>query len=103
MENSKLYVGSLNYDTTEDALEKFFSQVGKVDSATVIIDKTTGNSKGFGFVEMASEGEAEKAIQELDGKELDGRNIKVDKAKPMQKKSFGQFSEGGGGFNRSRY
>jgi len=85
--SKKLYVGSLSYDTTDDSLKDFFSEVGNVESATVIKDNISGRSKGFGFVEMASEEEAKKAIEDLKGKELDGRTIVVDEAKPMRKDS----------------
>jgi len=85
--SKKLYVGSLSYSTTDDSLKDFFAEVGKVESATVIKDNVSGRSKGFGFVEMASEEEAKKAIEELKGKELDGRAIIVDEAKPMRKDS----------------
>jgi len=86
---NKLYVGSLSFDTTEDSLKDLFSQAGTVNSASIIMDKFSGRSKGFGFVEMASEEEAKKAIEMFHEKELDGRNIIVDEAKPMEKKSFG--------------
>jgi RNA recognition motif-containing protein len=85
--SNKLYVGSLSYDTTQESLEKLFSEAGKVESAAVITDKFSGRSKGFGFVEMSSEEEAKKAVEMFNGKELDGRTIIVDEAKPM-KKSF---------------
>jgi len=85
--SKKLYVGSLSYSTTDDSLKDFFAGVGNVESATVIKDNVSGRSKGFGFVEMASEEEAKKAIEELKGKELDGRAIVVDEAKPMRKDS----------------
>ncbi len=85
--SNKLYVGSLSYDTTQESLEKLFSEAGKVESAAVITDKFSGRSKGFGFVEMSSEDEAKKAVEMFNGKELDGRTIIVDEAKPM-KKSF---------------
>jgi len=85
--SKKLYVGSLSYNTTDDSLKNFFSEVGNVESATVIKDNISGRSKGFGFVEMASEEEAKKAIEDLKGKELDGRTIVVDEAKPMRKDS----------------
>lgn len=81
----KLYVGSLSYDTTEDSLKDLFSGAGTVDSATIIMDKISGRSKGFGFVEMSSEDEAKKAIEMFNGKDLDGRSIVVDEAKPMKK------------------
>ena len=88
----KLYVGSLSYDTKEDSLKDFFSQAGTVNSASIIMDRISGRSKGFGFVEMSSEEEAKKAIEMLNGKELDGRTIVVDEAKPMEKKPFKKFS-----------
>ena len=93
-------MGSLSYSITEDALKDLFSQAGTVESATIIIDKMSGRSKGFGFVEMSSEEEAKKAIETLNGKELDGRNIIVNEAKPMKKRPFGQFSGSRGGFDR---
>jgi RNA recognition motif-containing protein len=82
---TRLYVGSLSYNTTEDALRDMFSQAGTVVSATIITDKYSGRSKGFGFVDMSSEEEAEKAIEMFNGQELDGRKIIVDKAKPIRK------------------
>jgi len=85
---NKLYVGSLSYDTTEDSLKELFSQAGTVSSVSIIIDKISGRSKGFGFVEMSSEEEAKKAVEMFNGKELDGRNIMVDEARPMKKKPF---------------
>lgn len=85
--SNKLYIGSLSYDTNQEGLEKLFSEAGKVESATIITDKFSGRSKGFGFVEMSSEEEAKKAVEMFNGKELDGRTIIVDEAKPM-KKSF---------------
>lgn len=84
----KLYVGSLSYNTKEDGLRDFFSAAGNVVSATVITDKFSGRSKGFGFVEMSTEDEAQKAIEMFNGKELDGRTLVVDEAKPMKKRSF---------------
>ncbi len=85
--SNKLYVGGLPYETTEDALKDLFAEAGTVASATIIVDKISGRSKGFGFVEMSSEEEAQKAIDTLNGKEFGGRTIVVDEAKPM-KKSF---------------
>jgi len=79
----KLYVGSLSYNTTEDALKTAFAEAGTVESATIIMDKMTNRSKGFGFVEMSTEDEAQKAIEMFDGKELDGRKIVVNEARPM--------------------
>ena len=89
---NKLYVGSLSYDTTEDSLKDLFSQAGTLSSATIIIDKISGRSIGFGFVEMSSEEEAKKAIEMFNGKELDGRTITVDEARPMKKRPFREFS-----------
>ena len=94
----KLYVGGLSYDTTENALKETFSQAGTVESATIIIDKISGRSKGFGFVEMSSDEEAQKAIETLNGKELDGRNLTVNEARPMESRPRqGGFDRGGGG------
>jgi len=84
--NNKLYVGGLSFQTTDESLKDFFSKAGTVNSAKVIIDRMTGKSRGFGFIEMSSEEEADKAIETLNGKELDGRTLKIDKAKPMQER-----------------
>jgi len=81
--NKKLYVGNLSYQTTEDSLKDAFSQAGAVESVTIITDKFSGRSKGFGFVEMKTEEEAVKAISLWNGKELDGRTVKVSEARPM--------------------
>ena len=80
----KLYVGGLSYSTTEDALRQAFAQAGTVESAAVIMDKMTGRSKGFGFVEMTSDEEAQAAIDMWNGKELDGRTVTVNEARPLQ-------------------
>ncbi len=80
----KLYVGSLSYDTTEDGLRAAFEKAGTVDSAVVITDRVSGRSKGFGFVEMASEEEATAAIEMWHEKELDGRTLVVNEARPMK-------------------
>ena len=85
----KLFVGSLSFNSTEDSLRNLFSEAGTVESVTIIMDKFSGRSKGFGFIEMSSEEEAQKAKEMFNGKELDGRTIAVDEAKPMEKKSFG--------------
>ena len=90
----KLYVGNLGYDVTDSDLQQMFAGHGTVDSATVISDRSTGQSKGFGFVEMSSNAEAEAAIAALDGKELGGRAIKVNEAKP---RPAGGGGGGGGG------
>jgi RNA recognition motif-containing protein len=86
---SKLYAGNLAYSVSNEDLQQLFSQAGEVQSATVVMDKFSGQSKGFGFVEMASAGDAATAIQRFNETELKGRNIKVNEAKPRESK-FGQ-------------
>lgn len=80
--NKKLYIGNINYNTSEKDLEQAFSEAGTVESCDIITEKGTRRSKGFGFVEMSTEDEAKKAIELMDGKEVDGRPLKVDEAKP---------------------
>jgi len=93
----KLYVGGLSYDTTEDGLKEAFSKAGTVDSAIIITDKMSGRSKGFGFVEMSSEEEAQKAMEMWNGQELDGRTLKVNEARPMEERPPRRdFNRGGG-------
>jgi RNA recognition motif-containing protein len=105
----KLYVGGLSYDTTEASLKEAFSAAGTVESATIIIDKMTSRSKGFGFVEMATDEEAQKAIETLNGKELDGRSLTVNEARPMEARAprtggFNRDNRGGfGGGNKDRW
>jgi cold-inducible RNA-binding protein len=79
---TNIYVGNLSYDTTEDTLRTLFGEYGEVESARVITDRYTGRSKGFAFVEMSAEDAAQAAIDALNGKSVDGREIRVDKAKP---------------------
>ncbi len=109
--SKKLFVGGLSYETTEATLKEAFSEVGTVESAAVIIDKMSGRSKGFGFVEFSSEEEAKKAIETLNGKEIDGRTVTVNEARPLEDRpprrggGFGQDrgdrgDRGGRGFNR---
>ncbi len=81
----KLYVGNLPYTIKEDDLKDLFSEAGTVDSAVIINDKFSGRSKGFGYVEMSSEEDAKKAIETFDGKEMEGRKIVVNEARPMKK------------------
>jgi RNA recognition motif-containing protein len=100
---SKLYVGSLSYDTTDDSLKSAFEQAGTVQSAVVIMDKMTNKSRGFGFVEMSSDEEAKKAIEMLNGKELDGRAIVVNEARPMRDRSSQGGGYGGGDRGGNRY
>jgi RNA recognition motif-containing protein len=80
----KLYVGGIAYTTNDSALKDAFAQAGTVVSATIIMDKMTGRSKGFGFVEMSEDADAEKAIEMWNGKELDGRKLTVNEARPME-------------------
>ncbi len=97
----KLYVGNLAYSVSSDALKELFAPFGTVESADVIMDKYSGQSKGFGFVEMANDQEAETAIKELNGKEQDGRALNVNEARPKtDRKSGGGF---GGGGSRGGY
>ena len=99
----KLFVGGLSYETKEEALREAFSQAGTVESATVIIDKLSGRSKGFGFVEMSTEEEAKKAIEMLNGKEIDGRAVTVNEARPLEARPPRRDFGGGGrdrGFDR---
>ena len=95
----KLYVGNLPYSATEEALSEKFAEFGAVESAKLIIDRDTGRSKGFGFVEMGSDAEAQAAIDGLDGQDYDGRPMKVNEAKPQEKRAGG----GGGGGGRGGY
>lgn len=95
-----IYVGNLNYKFSDDDLKELFEEFGSVDSANVIKDRDTGRSKGFGFVEMENDEEAEAAIEELDGAEVDGRAIKVNKAKPKGSGGGGGGKRGGGRYNR---
>ena len=95
--STKLYVGGLSFDTNDDGLRTFFEQAGTVQSASVVTDRFSGRSRGFGFVEMASSAEARKAIDELNGKVLDGRTISVDEARPQQRTGGGGGFRGGGG------
>jgi len=93
----KLYVGGLPYSTTDDSLKEAFSAAGAVESATVITDKMSGRSKGFGFVEMSTEEEAQKAIEMFNGKDFEGRTITVNEARPMQPRAPRQGGGYGGG------
>jgi len=99
--NKKLYVGSLPYSITEDQLRELFEPYGALDSVRIISDKYTGQSKGFGFVEMANEDDAQKAIEGVNGKETGGRTLVVNEARPEQpreRRPGGGGGGGGGGF-----
>ena len=96
---SKLYVGGLPYSVTEGRLQELFATHGTVQSANVISDKFTGQSRGFGFVEMSSASEAQKAIESLNGTQFEGRSLTVNEAKPMAKRD--NFGGGNGGGDRN--
>ncbi len=114
----KLYVGNLSFSTSSEDLQQLFSQVGTAESASVIEDRETGRSRGFGFVEMATKDEGQAAIEQFNGKDLNGRNISVNEARPREDRggggrsgfsgnrssgggSGGGFGGGGGGGDRS--
>jgi cold-inducible RNA-binding protein len=86
----RLFVGNLSWDTTDETLRAAFAGIGTVESASVITDKVSGRSKGFGFVEMASDEEAVKAVEELNGKNIDGRPVTVNEARPMAERDGGR-------------
>ncbi|QQS46495.1 MAG: RNA-binding protein [Acidobacteriota bacterium] len=99
----KLYVGNLSFNTTEEDLQRLFSEVGSVESASMVTDRDTGRSRGFGFVEMSSKSEGEAAIAKFNGSELDGRSLTVNEAKPRENRGGGGGRGGFGGGGRSRY
>ena len=90
----RLYVGNLSFHTTDSTLQQHFSQAGAVESVTLLVDKFTGRSRGIAFVEMATDTDAQTAITQFDGKELDGRALKVNEARPREERAPG----GGGGY-----
>jgi cold-inducible RNA-binding protein len=100
----KLYVGNLSFSTSSDDLQQLFAQVGTVESATVVEDRETGRSRGFGFVEMASSEEGQKAIEQFNGTDFNGRNLTVNEARPRENRGgggrgYGGNRGGGGGRN----
>ena len=97
MNSTKLYVGGLPYSTTETQLQEIFSEHGSVESARVITDRMTGRSRGFGFVEMSSQSEAQTAMEALNGTQLEGRSLTVNEAKPQRPRTGGAGGGGGGG------
>lgn len=103
--SQNVYVGNLSYDTTEEGLRTLFGEYGEVESVRLITDRDTGRSKGFAFVEMSTEGAAQEAIDALNGKELDGREIRVDKAQPRREGGGGggDRRRGGGGGRQRRW
>ena len=96
----KIHVGNLSFQTTETDLSDMFAEIGQVESVQIITDRDTGRSKGFGFVQMADDAAAEKAIEQFNGKQVGGRNLTVNEAKPQEKRDFGGRGGGGG---RRRY
>jgi cold-inducible RNA-binding protein len=97
--SKKVYVGNLSFDATEDSVRELFAEYGNVESVAWITDRDTGRFRGFCFVEMDS-ADASKAISALDGKEIDGRNLKVNEARPREERGGGGRRGGGGGYNR---
>ena len=101
--STKLYVGNLAFQTTSQELEQLFGQAGTVHSASVVEDRDTGRSRGFAFVEMSSESEAISAIEQFNGKEVGGRALKVNEAKPRENRGGGRgFSDNRGGYGGRR-
>ncbi len=96
----KLYVGNLSFQTRESDLSELFAQAGQVESVQIITDRDTGRSKGFAFVEMSNDEAATKAIAEFNGKEVNGRNLTVNEARPKEKRDFGGPRGGRGGYGR---
>ena len=102
----KLYVGNLSFQTTDEDLQGLFSQAGSVESVSLVTDRDTGRSRGFGFVEMGSKAEGEAAISKFNGTEVHGRSLTVNEAKPRENRNGaggGRGGFGGGGGGRSRY
>jgi len=100
----KLFVGNMRFQTTESELRSIFEPYGEITSINVITDRDTGRPRGFAFVELGNDGEAAKAITELNGKELDGRALNVNEAKPKPERSGPRRDDGGrGGFSRDDY
>jgi len=95
--STKLYVGNLSFGVTSDDLHEHFAQAGTVESAKVVEDRDTGRSRGFGFVEMASAEEAQTAVEQFNGQDLDGRNLVVNEARPREEGGGGGGGRGGGG------
>ena len=98
--SSKLYVGNLSFQTDETSLQQMFAEFGSVTSAKIIMDRDSGRSKGFGFVEMSSSSEAQSAIEKMNGHEVEGRALTVNEARPQEPRSGGF---GGGGGSRGGY
>ena len=103
--STKLYVGNLSFNTSNEDLQELFGQAGTVESVNVVEDRDTGRSRGFGFIEMSSKEEAKAAIDQLNGKEIDGRSLTVNEARPREERSGGGGggNRGGGGGGRGGY
>lgn len=101
----RLYVGNLSYNTTEDKLRELFAVAGTVESATIVMDKFSGRSRGFAFVEMATDEEAKAGVEKVNGQEVDGRALVVNEARPQEERGErrGGFGGGGGGGGRGRF
>ena len=99
----RLYVGGLPYETTDDELKDLFSEAGTVESAKVVTDRYSGRSRGFGFVEMSTDEEAQKAVESMNGKQIGERSITVNEAKPMGERKEGGFGEGRRGGSRGGF
>jgi cold-inducible RNA-binding protein len=93
----KLFIGGLAFSTSSDRLREVFAQAGSVESATVVTDRDSGQSRGFGFVEMSTPAEADAAVKKFNGQEIDGRQLKVELAKPQEPRGQGRSGYGGGG------
>ena len=98
--SKQLYVGNLSFQTTDADLNDMFSEIGQVESVQIITDRDTGRSKGFGFVEMSDDEAAAKAIERFNGKEVNGRALTVNEARPMERRDSGSRGSGGGGRDR---
>lgn len=96
---TKLYVGNLSYQTTDQELHDLFSEVGNVASAQVVMDRYTNQSRGFGFVEMASDDEAQQAIAAMNGRNVGGRSLRVNESRPREGGGGGSYGGGGGGYS----
>lgn len=100
---TRLYVGNLSFETTEEDLLNLFAQAGTVSSCDLIVDRYTNKSRGFAFVEMSSQEEANKAVADYNGKEFQGRNLTVNEARPREERPRGDFGGGGGGGGRGDF
>ncbi|MDU1890786.1 MAG: RNA-binding protein [Dysgonomonas sp.] len=100
-----IYVSNLNFSTSSESLQELFAEHGEIDSAKIITDRDTGRSRGFGFVEMPNDAEGQKAIDELNNTDFEGKTISVNVARPRTERSSGGYNNrgGNGGYNRNRY